>query len=266
MRKKNTIWRYFLDIVLILMGAIVVTMGLLGLVAVFEKYDIHVPGSREMWIGLIGAVLGGAYTLLGVQITIRRQGNADADRQRLENMPILKFKTRVCCLKNFDGQGVFTLSADEFFTTGFPKNELDNYPIIEIAVASASPAFDVRIDSCITTDHVSIPKQTECYFPQEYRLVEGEKIESMFWIEDYKKYPQCNVQGILRIAYSDIFGNPYYQDISFTYNGHLFNSDDMLELDRAISPVLANKKAPTLMERVRKEYSYLYDKKDGDEE
>ncbi|MBQ3252184.1 MAG: hypothetical protein IJB02_02960 [Oscillospiraceae bacterium] len=261
MRQKNTIWRYIWDVVLILTGAIIVTLGLLGLVALFEKCNIHVPGSREMWIGLIGAILGGAYTLLGVQITIRRQREADIDQQRLEHMPILKFKTSTSCMMDFDGQGVFTLCADEFFTTGFPEKEFGNYPTIEISLASANSAFDVRIDSCITTEHKKIPKQTECYFPQEYRLVDDEKIQNMFWIEDYSGYPQSNVQGILRIAYSDVFGNPYYQDISFTYDEHLFDSDDMLVVDRVMSPVLADKKAPTLLERVRKEYSYLYDKK-----
>jgi len=261
MKKRNGMWQYVLDVIAIVVGAVLITLGLLLLVHIFEEYDVHVPGSREMWIGLIGAILGGAYTLLGVQITIRRQKEFDAERQRLESMPILQFKTYTSCLKNYDGQGIFTLCGDEFFTTGFPKNELDNYPIIEISLASANPAFDVRIDSCITTVHEKIPKQTECYFPQEYRLVTDEKIQNMFWIMDYQKYPHSNVQGILRVAYSDIFGNPYYQDISFTYDERVFDSDDMLALDRVMSPILADKKAPTLLERVRKEYSYHYDKK-----
>ena len=258
MKEMKGTWRYVVDVIAIVAGAVLITLGLLLMVYVFEKYDVHLPGSREMWIGLIGAILGGVYTLLGVQITIRRQKEFDVERQRLESMPILQFKTSTCCQKNFDGQGIFTLCGDEFFTTGFPQNELDNYPIIEISLASANPAFDVHVDSCITTEHTKVPKQTECYFPQEYRLVGEEKIQNMFWIEDYKKYPQSNVQGILRIAYSDIFENLYYQDISFTYDEHLFDSDKMLSLDRVMSPILADKKAPTLLERVRKEYPCLY--------
>ncbi len=261
MKQKNTIWQRIWDTACILTGAIFVTLGVLALVFLFEKLEIDVPGSREMWIGLIGAILGGAYTLLGVQITIRKQESEDIDRKRLEKMPILKFKTSTSCLENFDGQGIFTLSGDEFFTTGFPENELDNYPVIEIALAYDNPAFDVHIDSCITTEHKDVPKQTECYFPQEYRLVNDEKIQNMFWIKSDKKYPHYSAQGILRVAYSDVFGNPYYQDVSFSYNEQSFDSNDMLTLDRVMSPVLANKKAPTLLVRMREEYSYLRDKK-----
>ena len=263
MKQKTIIEKHIRDVVMIPVSAVVVTLGLLGLVTLFEKCNIDVPGSREMWIGLIGALLGGVYTLLGVQITIRKQSAADMDRQRLEYMPILKFRTSTSCLKNFDGQGIFTLRADEFFTTGFPKCEVDNYPTIEIALTSANPAFDVRIDSCITTEHKKLPKQTEFYFPQKYRLVANERIQNMFWIADYKEYPQANVLGILRIAYSDVFGNPYYQDISFTYDEQCSNSEKMLVLERVMAPVLANEKAPTLLERVRTEYSYL---SDNDEE
>lgn len=260
MKKKNGMWPYILDVIAIAVGAVVITLGLLLLVHIFETYNVHVPGSREMWIGLIGAILGGAYTLLGVQITIRRQKDFDVERQRLESMPILHFKTYRSCLKNYGGQGIFTLCGDEFFTTATPENELDNYPIIEISLASSNPAFDVRIDSCMTTEHEKIPKQTECYFPQEHRLVNDEKIQNMFWIMDYQKYAQSNIQGILRVAYADIFGNPYYQDISFTYDERMFDSDNMLCLDRVMSPILADKKAPDLLERVRKEYSYFCDK------
>lgn len=260
MKRKNGICQYIIDVIVIVAGAVLITLGILLMVHMFEKYDVHVPGSREMWIGLIGAILGGAYTLLGVRITIRRQKDFDVERQRLESMPILQFKTYTSCLKNYDGQGIFTLCGDEFFTTGFPKNELDNYPIIEISLASANPAFDVRIDSCITTEHEKIPKQTECYFPQEYRLVTDETIQNMFWIMDYEKYPYSNVQGILRVAYSDIFGNLYYQDISFTYEERVCKRDDMFSLDRVMSPILADKKAPTLLERVRKEYPDCVDK------
>lgn len=35
--------------------------------------NIDVPGSRKMWIGLIGAMLGGFYTMLGVIITMQNR-------------------------------------------------------------------------------------------------------------------------------------------------------------------------------------------------
>ena len=108
-----------------------------------------------------------------------------------------------------------------------------------------------------------IPKKTECYFPQEYRLVPGEKVLNMFWIQDYSTYPQSNVQGILRFVYSDIFGNSYYQDVSFTYDEQLFDSDNMLKFERVLSPVLISKSVPTLMDRVLEEYSHIKANTDG---
>ena len=211
-------------------------------------------------VGYCGSIIGGFLTLYGVWWTIDDSQKARSKELELQHMPILKLKTSTCCLKDWNHHGIYTLSGDEFYTTGFPADESLNYPIIEIALASPNPALDVRIDSCITTEHKKEPKQTECYFPQEYRLVGNEKILNMFWIKDYNKYPHINVQGVLRIAYSDVFGNPYYQDIGFSYNEQVFDSKNMLSLKRVMSPVLADSNAPTLLERVQKEYSYLYER------
>ena len=258
MKQNNSFFGIIFDLVLIIASTIFATLGILALVVVFEKYNIHVAGSREMWIGLIGAILGGAYTLLGVQITVRVQKRADIERQRLENMPILQFKLGTTCLKNFKGQGIFTLNKNEFYTTGFPKDALLNYPSIEISLASVNPAFNVRIDSCITTEHTSVPQKTKCYFPQEYRLIDNEKTLNMFWIQDYDTYPHCNVLGVMRIAYSDIFENSYYQDVSFTYDESTQDKEKMLTFDKVMPPVLVNKRVPTLLDRIKSEFSYLF--------
>lgn len=73
----------------LLIGAIVFL--LLGVVWLLEVLQIHLPGSREMWIGLIGALMGGAFTLYGVLITIFKQEEEQATQRRLENMPLLGF-------------------------------------------------------------------------------------------------------------------------------------------------------------------------------
>ena len=52
---------------------VLIVWALLALVYIFEVLNIHVPGSRDMWIGLIGAVLGGAFTMNGVITTIHKQ-------------------------------------------------------------------------------------------------------------------------------------------------------------------------------------------------
>ena len=44
-------------------SAVGVIAFVLFLVLVCELLGIHVPGSREMWIGFAGAVIGGIFTL-----------------------------------------------------------------------------------------------------------------------------------------------------------------------------------------------------------
>ena len=65
---------------------------LLIITSIFEYLNIHVPGSREMWIGLTGAVIGGAYTMFGVLITIFKQEEETNENLRLSNLPVLGFK------------------------------------------------------------------------------------------------------------------------------------------------------------------------------
>lgn len=65
---------------------------LLIITSIFEYLNIHVPGSREMWIGLTGAVIGGAYTMFGVLITIFKQEEETTENLRLSNLPVLGFK------------------------------------------------------------------------------------------------------------------------------------------------------------------------------
>ena len=57
------------------MISVVIVLLLLGMVAVFE-YLKSMFRQQEMWIRLIGAVLGGAFTLIGVLITLYHQKRA----------------------------------------------------------------------------------------------------------------------------------------------------------------------------------------------
>lgn len=72
--------KYFKEILICLFSSIVIVLLLLAMVTLFEKYNIHVSGSREMWMGLIGAIIGGMYTLIGVLITICRQQYYDGEK------------------------------------------------------------------------------------------------------------------------------------------------------------------------------------------
>lgn len=244
-------------VVLSFLSAVIITMLLLLLVIVFEKYNIHVPGSREMWIGLIGALLGGAYTLLGVQLTLNHQAEADYENQRLTNLPILKIDVIYKALEEHHG-GIFTLDGSEVYTSGFPKNEKKKYPIIELSLANDKPAFDVCIDSCATREQMDVI-QNAAYAPVKCRLVSNECVKSMFWIQDSSEYESLNILGIIRIGYSDIFGNKYYQDAAFSYVEGTTESDAELEITETRIPVSADKSAPSLRERILEEYPYLTD-------
>lgn len=251
LKKKNII-----SIVFIFLTAIAITLILLGIVTLFEERNIHVSGSREMWIGLIGALLGGAYTLLGVQMTLYYQEKNDIEKQRIENLPILKFESKNVKMERYNGP-IFTLDGNEIYTSGFPKDDKKPYPILVISLANNAPAFDVYVESCITTEHNQEVVKNKAYAPMGYRLVAEEKIETMFWILDYCRYSTCNVLGVLRVSYSDMFGNRYFQDVPFSYSEQVSREYNILELDSIKAPTLVEKSL-NLVDLVRKEYDYIY--------
>lgn len=234
----------FKDVIFSFGGIVVITILLLILVTVFEKLNIHVAGSREMWIGLIGALLGGAYTLIGVKLTLTHQEKSDNEKQRLENMPIIKVQVSYDTLNNYNCKyGIFTLNNDEIYTTGFPNDADKAYPFITISLANDKPAFDVCIETCITAKLKTEAKQTEAYFPEKNRLVANEILKPMFWIQDYKDYSSSNVLGVLRIGYSDLFGNKYFQDIPFSYDESV-EQEYMFEIFDLKKPTLVKDSSP----------------------
>ena len=65
------------------------------------------------------------------------------------------------------------------------------------------------------------------------------------------------VLGLLRIAYSDVFGNQYYQDVPFSYDESVFQKEHMMEISGIKAPMLA-KDAPALLELIKEEYPEHY--------
>lgn len=260
MQKK---FRYFLlsflqIIAPILFITVFITLSLLLLVTFFEKTNIHVAGTREMWIGLIGALLGGAYTLVGVNLTLTHQQKDTLERRRLENLPILKITSHSETLETFTGRNIFTFCQNEILTSGFPINPEISYPVICISLANNHPAFNVYIESCFIINYSEEAKKSLAYAPIKYRLVAEETLSTMFWIKDFINYNSLNTQGILRINYSDLFDNQYFQDVMFSYNTGLYEDDCILEIDEAKAPILASTALP-LSEMIKKEYNYMYE-------
>lgn len=245
------------DIVYIFLTAVFITIALLILVCLFEQWDIHVPGSREMWIGLIGALLGGVYTMLGVKMTINYQAKCDNEKDRLSNLPILKLETGYSTMPDFNGDGIFSIDKNSIYTTAFPQDATKSYPTLTISLANNNSAFDIYIESFVTLENMKNSVEREFFFPKEYRLVANENIKYMLYIMDYEKYNSCNILGIVRIAYSDIFGNSYYQDVAVSYCEDIEPLDKLLEIEHIRKPVL-QKDSLTLSEIIKKEYNYLH--------
>ena len=80
----------------------------------------------------------------------------------------------------------------------------------------------------------------------------------MFWIQDAANYESINILGIIRISYSDMFGNKYFQDAAFSY----VEENGPIKAELAITgirvPVLADKSVPTLKKRLEEEYPYFF--------
>lgn len=245
------------EVVYIFLTAVCITLALLVLVCLFEKWNIHVPGSREMWIGLIGALLGGVYTMLGVKMTINYQAKCDNEKDRMTNLPLLKFETGFSSLSEFKGDAILSISKNSICSSDFPQDEAKIYPTLSISLANNNCAFDIYIESFVTVENVKNSINRECFSPKEYRLVSEEKVGYMLYITDYEKYNSCNILGIVRIAYSDVFGNSYYQDVAVSYCEDIESLDKLLEIEHIRKPVL-QKDSLDLSEIIKTEYGYLH--------
>ena len=192
----------------VLIGAIM--FALLGLVWLFEALQIHVPGSREMWIGLIGALLGGAITLYGVLITIFKQEEEQATQRRLENMPLLGFSVELRELPEARQNGIVMITGDEMITSGFPQDEV-LYSVLEVRSANRKPLFNLKI-SDIYLEGRGVLKKNAAYAPLGCRLVDDEKQRMVVFHEERLWQ---NWFGVICFTYEDIFGNAYGQDVPF---------------------------------------------------
>lgn len=210
------------------------------------------------WLAFIGAIIGGIATFAGVYFTLDYQKKSDEEKKRNDNAPIIKIDVSYKTLEEHHG-GIFTLNGSEVYTSGFPKDSKKNYPIIELYLANDKPAFDVCIDSCATREHTDVI-QHAAYAPALYRLLTNEYVKSMFWIQDAANYESINILGIIRISYSDMFGNKYFQDAAFSYIEENGPIKAEMEITGTRVPVLADKQAPTLKERLQEEYPYFFNK------
>lgn len=243
----------------ILCGFLVALVIVCALLVAADLINItqYIPLTQNYdWLAFIGAIIGGIATFAGVYFTLDYQKKSDEEKKRNDNAPIIKIDVSYKTLEEHHG-GIFTLNGSEVYTSGFPKDSKKNYPIIELYLANDKPAFDVCIDSCATREHTDVI-QHAAYAPALYRLLTNECVKSMFWIQDAANYESINILGIIRISYSDMFGNKYFQDAAFSY----VEENGPIKAELAITgirvPVLADKSVPTLKKRLEEEYPYFF--------
>lgn len=197
------------ELVSCILAPVIIVVLLLVLVWLFEYFGIHVPGNREMWIGLMGAVIGGTFTLMGGLITIFKQEYSENEQRRLQNMPILGFEI---CDEIDNINTILTYTKDGLITSGFPDFEKMDVMCIKIRTANNLPIFNFTFEGCaINGKEVCL---TDAFNPSKTRIIAGELNSFAFnYNEDLRQSIFC----IIRFSYEDIFGNKYYQDLPFIY-------------------------------------------------
>lgn len=258
--KKNR--SFLLTTFLIAIIFIVTFLGIWLLVCFLDEIGFNTVGTREMWIGLLGSLVGGFFSFLGVNYSIYSQKDDEKERQRLENMPILKVDYEMKSITEYKGVNFFTLTLNEISTSGFPRNINKKYPVIIVTLSNDKPAYEVHVESCITVQHTENNLESSSFNPEKYRIVPSEHYCSMICIMDTESYNSLNILCLLRISYSDVFGNKYYQDVPFSYTEHAANPEDAFETYNLKKPILVERNTPTLFEISRQEYSYLFPKEE----
>ena len=241
--------KYVKEAIGCMMISVVIVLLLLGMVAVFEYLEIHVPGSREMWIGLIGAVLGGAFTLIGVRITLYHQKESNEENRRLEYMPILGFEA---IMSETDPELILTITEEGVITSGFFCLKQKICSQIEIKTINHNCVFDFQIEGCAVNGKKIA--SGSAFYPAKRRLTDKEATSIVF---DYDI--NTNVFCLLRISYKDVFGASYYQDLPFTYAETIYDGEDrvrqIVELRDVKAPTL-QKDAKDLEEAVKDYLDY----------
>lgn len=149
---------------------------LLIITSIFEYLNIHVPGSREMWIGLTGAVIGGAYTMFGVLITIFKQEEETNENLRLSNLPVLGFK--VLNYQPDDVMQTISFIDGELSTTANPDFKNKFIVGLEISMLNNACAFDFAVvDFVMNGKKIDLGRQ---FHSVKTRLVKNEEITICF--------------------------------------------------------------------------------------
>lgn len=251
------------EIIIWILIPVLIVLALLFMVYIFEIRSIHVPGSREMWIGLIGAVLGGMFTMIGVLVTIYKQEEQNAESKRLEYMPILAFEiiepdkitgdNNLMMNEPLIFNGILSCWKGELCTTAFQFVEEKLCKAIEISVLNNACVFDFTLEGCLINGKEV--NKGEAFNPDMRRLVSDEKYRLIFDNEDYSNR---NEFCLIRFSYSDLFGNKYFQDLPIEYVEIIHDDiiEHSIEIRDVKAPKLVNGKMKSLEEEAKEYCDY----------
>lgn len=224
---------------------------LLIITSIFEYLNIHVPGSREMWIGLTGAVIGGAYTMFGVLITIFKQEEETRENLRLSNLPVLGFK--VLDYQPDNMLLIISFIDGELSTTANPDFENKFIVGLEISVLNNACAFDFSIvDFVMNGKKIDLGEQ---FHSVKTRIAKGEEITICFDCVGIN----TNIFCLFRFSYKDMLGHQYYQDFPFIYDEipvaypEEYTTRQLIEIRDIKAPILIKRDTESL-EMTAKEY------------
>ena len=178
---------------------------------------------KDLFMSLIGAMIGGIFTTIGVIISLRVEQERQANILRIERMPLLDFKTYSTTLETLENNQIFSIMEDGVCTSAFPAETDKVYTGFVISLANNNPAFNVHIYNAIIDDGFT-RKNYDVNNPMEVRLVGSEQLKIMIYYMAYneavKKDCNQNISGVIQLKYEDVFGNQYVQEIPviFTEN------------------------------------------------
>jgi len=156
-------------------------------------------------------------------------------------------------LENNKRHSIFTYDGNAIYSTAFPNDAKKLYPVIIIKLLSPSVAFDVHISDMYTIfNHNDLDKKY--FYPGTYTLTNNKEYKCMLYFKDISE----EIIGVFRISFSDILGNKYFQDVSFSYHDECI-SQYKFEIINVLRPHHINEINNCKIEDITKsEFNYLY--------
>lgn len=241
--------RIILKILGLAISAVALVFLLLLVVWIFDIIKVDVPGSREMWIGLIGTILGGFYTMLGVIITIEKQEYFERENQRISNMPLIKVKVKYYIWDDLEHYDYSYCNTCTFDTTDRQQVTAKKYPVLIVKSSDDKAIFNVRIVSCMIEGYNQVINFYPWGSEMNNRILKNESIRFSFKMDDkyfIMKKDCLYYQGLIRVYYEDMVNNAYYQDIPC----YIVNNEtiQMISLKPMNQPILISGKEKTIVD------------------